>query len=148
MQENVQLPVPRVRTDFFVAGKIHVAAEAVDTPDSAAQQGAQADASPYGTPLAIGDAGFSYGLGSLANTRMEVLADGKYTRFAAKVGINKSTQGIHASAEFMVVGDGRLLAKSGPMASSDAALELGADIAGIKPPCLLACMQTVKFEIR
>ena len=52
--------------------------------------------------LAIGDADFRYGLGSMANTRMEVLADGKYAHFFATVGIDTCTQGNHASVAFMV----------------------------------------------
>ena len=94
--------------------------------------GAQADASPYSTELSIAHKAFRTGVGILSGSRMEVRADGHYTRFSAKVGVDDATRNRKAKVRFLVYGDGRLLTESKPMAFGDASAQLTADIAGVK----------------
>ncbi|WP_396592632.1 NPCBM/NEW2 domain-containing protein [Brevundimonas sp. R86498] len=75
--------------------------------------GAQADRSPFGEPLRIAGTRFDTGIGTLANSRIEVRNRG-YARFAANVGIDDSAGPGERSVTFFVYGDGRLLAHSGP----------------------------------
>ncbi|ESQ80244.1 NPCBM/NEW2 domain-containing protein [Asticcacaulis sp. YBE204] len=103
-----------------------------DTPMYAGWGGAQADASPYGTELTVGEKAFAYGIGILSGSRMEVQANGEYRRFVASVGVDAATRNRKAAVTFQVYGDGRLLAESKPLAYGEAATELTADVAGVK----------------
>lgn len=94
--------------------------------------GAQADASPYSTELSIAHKAFRTGVGILSGSRMEVRADGHYTRFSAQVGVDDATRNRKAKVRFLVYGDGHLLTESKPMAFGDASAQLTADIAGVK----------------
>lgn len=100
--------------------------------------GAQADASPYSTALSIADRPFRYGLGVMANSRIEVLALGQHDRFAASVGVDNATRNRISKVEFLVYGDGRLLAQTKALAFGDPAVEVSANIAGVKVVELVA----------
>lgn len=92
--------------------------------------GAQADASPYSTALSIGSSSFRTGIGILANSRMEVRAEG-HKRFTARVGIDNATRNRGTKVRFQVYGDGKLLFESVPLGFGDAAVPLSVDINGI-----------------
>lgn len=94
--------------------------------------GAQADASPYSTELSIAHKSFRTGIGILSGSRMEVRADGRYTRFSAKVGVDDATRNRKSKVRFVVYGDGRRLSESLPMAFGDSPAPLTADITGVK----------------
>ncbi len=93
--------------------------------------GAQADASPYSSALAIGTTGYDYGIGILANSRLEVKAAGQFARFQAQVGVDNATRDRAAHAQFFVYGDGKLLAKSRRMKFGDAPVDIDVDVQGV-----------------
>jgi alpha-galactosidase len=94
--------------------------------------GAQADATPYDQMLAIGGRRFDTGIGILSQSRLEVRNTGQRGRFEALVGIDDSTRNTQDRAQFLVYGDGRLIASSPAMAFGDPARALAADTRGIK----------------
>jgi hypothetical protein len=94
--------------------------------------GAQADASPYSTGLAIAGHAYASGIGILANSRMEVRAERAWRRFSVRVGVDDATRNRTDRVQFSVYGDGRLLAQSGLLAFGDAAVALSADIPDIR----------------
>ena len=134
-------------------GSVHVAADGVEQPEVdptihqmmnpwgattstgerssyAGWGGAQADAAPYGTQIEIAGRHFDTGLGVLASSRFEVRADRKFNQLTAMVGIDDASRNRDAAVEFIVYGDGQLLARSGPVAFGAKAVELKADVSG------------------
>jgi hypothetical protein len=100
-------------------------------PEYGGWGGAQADASPYSTPLAVGTHAFAGGIGVLANSRLEVRADATFTRFTATVGIDNATRNRNAAVRFQVYGDGKLLSETGPLAFGDPPAAIAADVRGV-----------------
>ena len=100
--------------------------------------GPRADASPYDQTLRIANVGYRTGIGALANSRLEVKADGEFKRFTAKVGYDDSTRGKRAAVRFEVYGDGKRLAVSPPKRFGDGASDISADISGAKVVELIA----------
>ncbi len=94
--------------------------------------GPRADATPYDQGLAIAGSPYRYGLGALANSRLQVKADGGFSQFAAKVGVDDSSRGKTAAVRFELYGDGRLLASSKPKRFGEAAQDLSVSITGVK----------------
>ena len=103
--------------------------------------GPRADSTPYDETLEIAGTPFRSGLGALANSRLEIKADGQFTRFAAQIGIDDSTRGKAAKVRFEVYGDGRLLASSAPLAFGQAAVPIAANVSGVKVLELIARQQ-------
>ncbi len=98
----------------------------------------RADSTPYDDTLRIANVSYRYGIGALANSRLQVQAEGGFTRFSAQVGIDDTTRGRAAPVRFEVYGDGKLLAVSRPMHFNEAAAPLRADVAGVKVVELIA----------
>jgi alpha-galactosidase len=94
--------------------------------------GPRADSSPHDQTLRIAGRAFRYGIGALANSRLEVKADGQFTRFIAEVGIDDSTRGKAAAVRFELYGDGKLLTASKPMRFGQQAAVLEGAIAGVR----------------
>ncbi len=94
--------------------------------------GAQADATPYRQALRIDGRMYETGLGVLANSRLEVRADGQFRRFIAEIGVDDSTLDADDAVTFSVYGDGKLLATSKPARFGQTAQVLSANIAGVK----------------
>ncbi len=94
--------------------------------------GAQADATPYRQALRIHGKMFDTGLGVLANSRLEVRADGGFRRFVADVGVDDSTFDTDDTIIFSVYGDGKLLATSKPVRFGQPGQSLRADVTGVK----------------
>jgi hypothetical protein len=93
--------------------------------------GAQADASPYSTELSVGQQSFATGIGILSNSRMEVRANREFRRFSASVGVDNATRNRIGAVQFLVYGDGRLLATSDPIAFGQPPVALSADVTGV-----------------
>ena len=93
--------------------------------------GAQSDASPHGTPLSIVGQGFASGIGIYSSSRLEVRADGKFSRFSAEVGVDDSSRNQKDPVMFEVYGDGRLLASSPQIYFGEEAVSLKADVTGV-----------------
>lgn len=94
--------------------------------------GAQADAEPYGGPLQVAGEKMVSGIGILAGSRLEVRNDGRYRTFSASVGVNDTSRASDIPAQFLVYGDGRLLAQSAPVTFGSAAVPLKVDVRGIR----------------
>lgn len=99
---------------------------------------AQADASAYGTEISIAKVPFRYGLGTFANSRLEVLNRNAFKRFSTYVGVDDVSLNRTSKVQFLVYGDGYLLKSSNPIAYGEAPLELNADIRGVKVIELIA----------
>ena len=93
--------------------------------------GARADATPYGQTLKVGGVVFHSGIGVLANSRLEVRNAG-FRQFSARVGIDDSARDRHAPVQFLVYGDGRLLAQTSPLPFGGVPTTIAADIAGVR----------------
>jgi alpha-galactosidase len=93
--------------------------------------GAQADSTPYGQELAIAGHRFDTGLGVLANSRLEVRNAG-FSRFTALVGIDDSARDRSRPVSFAIYGDGKLLARSGPVRYGAAPVPISANVRGVK----------------
>lgn len=98
---------------------------------------ANANKTVENNPLTIGDQVFERGVGTHAPSDFVFRLDGKAQRFSALVGIDKeitaSPNGrVRASAEFIVLGDGRELFNSGVMKSTMPAKEVNVDLRGVK----------------
>ena len=103
--------------------------------------GPRADSTPYDESLRIANTSYRYGIGALANSRLEVKADRQFTRFSADVGIDDSTRGKAAPVRFEVYGDGKLLAASTPRRFDQPAVPLSADVTGVEVIELIARQQ-------
>jgi hypothetical protein len=99
-----------------------------ERPAYAGWGGAQADATPYDQALQIAGRRFDTGIGILSGSRLEVRNQG-YRKFSAVVGVDDSTRNVTDKVEFLVYGNGKLLARSGDLGLGEAkAIE--ADIEG------------------
>ena len=91
--------------------------------------------SMWNTPLIIAGEKFKRGVGTHAESFFRIQLDGKTTFFKALVGIDDSAPAFElaqASAEFLVIGDGKILWKSGVMHGGDKAKDINLSTEGIK----------------
>ena len=93
--------------------------------------GAQADASPYAQALRIHGREYTSGIGVLANSRLEVRAQGARW-FEAEVGVDDSAGDPAQRVRFELYGDGALVAQSDWIGFDAPATPLAADIAGVE----------------
>lgn len=91
----------------------------------------KANKSVDGNPLTVAGISYDYGVGTHSISHMLVNLNGKGLRFESLVGIDDETQG-KGSVEFLVLGDKRILWRSGIMKAGDPAKEADVDIKGIK----------------
>ena len=89
-----------------------------------------------GKPLVIGGKTYTCGVGTHAPSRYEVAVDGGALSFAALVGVDHETAG-QGSVEFIVYGDGKVLARTGVMRKRDGAKPVYADLSGVKVVALV-----------
>ena len=83
-------------------------------------------------PLGIGGAKFEHGVGTHANSECEIVLDGRVKVFSAKVGVDDNANNDKASVEFVVLGDGRELWKSGVCRWQQPARECRVELTGVK----------------
>ncbi|RAJ87269.1 alpha-galactosidase [Chitinophaga dinghuensis] len=96
---------------------------------------ALANQSMWKTPLLIAGEHFDRGVGTHAESIFRIALDGRTTAFKARVGLDDSPpeyESRQASAEFIVLGDGQILWRSGIMHAKDAAKPLAVSTKGIK----------------
>jgi len=96
---------------------------------------AQANKSMWKTPLIIAKDTFNRGVGTHAASMIRIKLDGKTTNFNALVGIDDSApkhELLQASAEFLVIGDGIILWRSGIIHGGDKARKVDVAIKGVK----------------
>ncbi len=91
----------------------------------------KANKSVDGNPLTVAGISYEYGVGTHSVSHMLVNLNGKGLRFESLVGIDDETQG-KGTVEFLVLGDRRILWRSGLMKAGDPAKEADVDITGIK----------------
>jgi len=71
-----------------------------------------------GAPLSLNGKHYERGLGSFANSEIEFDLKGLYDKFTALVGVDDSAAGTNTVAEFLVIGDGKELWRSGELKKS------------------------------
>jgi alpha-galactosidase len=100
--------------------------------------GPRADSTPYDENMRIANISYRYGIGAIANSRLEVKADGAFSRFTAQVGVDDSTRGKKAAVRFEIYGDGKLLVASKPMRFNQPGVMLTAPVKGVRSVELIA----------
>ena len=93
-------------------------------------ESARANKSVDGHPLSIAGQKYEQGLGTHANSTLQIAVNGKAEKFSAKVGLDDETG--NGSITFKVLGDGRVLWESGVMKKGQAAKEVNVDLSGVK----------------
>ena len=83
----------------------------------------KANKSVDGNPLTVAGISYEYGVGTHSVSHMLVNLNGRGLRFESLVGIDDETQG-KGTVEFLVLGDRRILWRSGIMKAGDPAKEV------------------------
>src|ERR1700690_2889186 len=91
---------------------------------------AKADLGIMGRPLRIHGVMFPHGVGTHATSNFRVKVEGGAKRFTAHVGVD-DTAGGQGSVEFIVLGDGRILWRSGILKGGDPASAVDVNLAGV-----------------
>jgi NPCBM/NEW2 domain-containing protein/melibiase-like protein/alpha galactosidase C-like protein len=99
---------------------------------SSAGRGFDVNRNLTGRPLSIAGQRYDNGIGTRANVEIEYDLKGLFDTFTALAGVDDATANQNAAIEFVVIGDGKELWRSGPMKKSDAAKELKIELAGIR----------------
>ncbi len=89
-----------------------------------------------GNPLRIGGQVFASGVGTHAASELNVILDGGAASFSAVVGVDDEVEGL-GSVEFIVMGDGKALWKSGVMKGSDKGKKVEVNLTGVKSVSLV-----------
>jgi alpha-galactosidase len=84
-----------------------------------------------GTPLRIAGKPYAYGVGTHAASNFRVNLAGQAQRFLAQVGVDDSA-GTQGSVEFIVIGDGKELWRSGIMKGGQPAKPVEVELAGVR----------------
>jgi alpha-galactosidase len=90
-----------------------------------------------GHPLTIAGKTFERGFGTHAVGTLNLDLKGGAESFTASVGVDDEVTSDTASVEFRVIGDGKILSRSGVMHRGDAAKSLNANLHGVKNLTLL-----------
>jgi len=86
-----------------------------------------------GKPLTISGKRFERGVGTVAESALNVYLNGDATTFSAHVGADDCKRGSkRTSVEFFVIGDGKQLWRSGVMHANEAAKAFKVSVAGVK----------------
>ncbi len=93
-------------------------------------RGFEADERLAGAPLSLGGKHYEQGLSAFANSEIEFDLKGLYDQFTTEVGLDDAS-GDSATAEFVVLGDGKELWRSGELKKSDSSQPVEIKIAGI-----------------
>lgn len=84
-----------------------------------------------GGPLRLGGTVYDKGLGVHARSEVTLDLAGGYDRFTARAGVDDEVSG-KGSVAFELLGDGRVLARSGVVRSGDAAIPFDVDVRGVR----------------
>lgn len=128
-EDGIRVPEPD--PELYRASSWGKTLTAGEWPTYTGWGGAQADASPYSTGLAIGARSFNYGVGILADSRLEVKTAGKFNKFSAEVGVDNATRDRKSSVQFLIYGDGKLLARSKQVKFGDTPVAIEANTHGV-----------------
>ena len=86
--------------------------------------------SSQGTPIVLGGATYSEGLGVLANSSTSLNLNGQYARFESTIGVDGSSD-TGSSVIFDVYGDGTLLYQSPTLSYASGAVPIDVSVAGV-----------------
>ena len=100
----------------------------VSTPHGTAKR----NKSLGGNPIRIGGRQFTRGIGTAAPSVFWIQLDAWTSDFTAHVGVDDEVAGADASVEFIVLGKGKTLWKSGPLKAGDPTKEVNVKIRGVK----------------
>lgn len=95
-------------------------------------RGLEINSALSGRPLTIGGQRYEGGIGTRANLEIEYDLKGLFDNFSVLVGVDDGNNNANASVEFIVLGDGKELWRSGVLKKSDAAKPLKIDITGVR----------------
>jgi hypothetical protein len=82
-------------------------------------------------PFSVAGKRFDFGIGSRANTEIEFDLKGLFTGLSALVGIDDTNNNERANAEFIVLGDGKELWRSGSLTKSDGGKPFTVNVSGV-----------------
>ena len=85
-----------------------------------------------GRPLSIAGQHYENGIGTRANLEIEYDLKGLFDTFVALAGVDDATVNQNAAVEFVILGDGKELWRSGAMKKSDGAKQLKIDVTGVR----------------
>ncbi|HVK23135.1 MAG TPA: NPCBM/NEW2 domain-containing protein [Actinokineospora sp.] len=85
-----------------------------------------------GTPLSINGTTYARGLGTNANSAVDVWLGGSCSQFSAKVGVDDDAGAGRGTVEFAVYGDGKLLASTPVKTQGQAATTMAIPTIGVK----------------
>lgn len=129
---------------FFVAAAVPLAAQqevrlgSLDLAACDQDWGhARADRSVDGRPLSIAGRGYSHGVGTHANSELQVALGGAATRFRARAGIDDEIGKNRGSVVFAVFVDGKEKLRTNVLRPGDAPVEIDVDLAGARTLSLL-----------
>ena len=91
----------------------------------------KAKSSIDGNPITIAGQRYNRGVGTHANSELNIKLDGKANYFRSQVGLDSEVTNI-GSVEFIVTGDGNELFNSGIMSNNDQAISIKLNLEGIK----------------
>ena len=97
----------------------------------------RANQSVASTPIRIAGRPFSLGVGTHARSVLWIELGGNVERFVAWVGVDESATSRHASVQFKIAGDGKLLWKSGFMRRRNAPRKVDLELTGIRKLVLI-----------
>ncbi|MET1023146.1 MAG: NPCBM/NEW2 domain-containing protein [Pseudoxanthomonas sp.] len=132
-----------------ITGRIHVAADGLPLYSTRLDQPAgtpRADVTPDGQPLNIAGKAYADGIGAHANSRLEVLTRGEFSRFNASVGVQHTATAQAGTVVFRIYGDARLLFESPPLRQVDDAFAIDVPVAGIGVLELVAAASTTASD--
>jgi len=93
-------------------------------------RGFEADERLSGAPLSLGGKHYEQGLSAFANSEIEFDLKGLYDQFSTEVGLDDAS-GDNATAEFVVLGDGKKVWRSGELRKSDSSQPVEIKVTGI-----------------
>jgi alpha-galactosidase len=138
-------PTARILSILMAAAATALTAKAAETFSLSALD-LQNVSQDYGSPqrdqsvekhsLSIGGVKFADGLGTHANGMARISLNGHGEQFSASVGVDDEVNQ-HGSITFKVIGDGKVLWKSGVMRGGEPAKPVSVNLAGIKTMILI-----------
>jgi hypothetical protein len=84
-----------------------------------------------GRPLSIGGKRYDRGIGTHANSDIEYDLKGLYDTFSAHVGVDDGSREERGSVEFLIIGDGKELWRSGGLKKSDGSMPVSVSLSGV-----------------
>jgi hypothetical protein len=117
-----------------MTGRINAAVDgtrAVNPDVTAASGGPRADLTPRGKAISLAGQPQPYGIGIQANSRLEILAHRKFTRFTAVAGVDDSSADANGEVVFRVYGDRKLLFESASLKRGVVPAAIDVGISGV-----------------